>query len=153
MFEMMPWKKHEGKEITGFRNELDNPFSRFFDLDFPSSREWFSDASWSPKVDVADGKKRIIVKAELPGVDINDIDVSLDGRFPTIKGEKKQESEEKEKNYHRMERSYGYFSRSLELPAEVEQDKVEASYKKGVLRIILRKTKSAETKKIEIKTV
>lgn len=151
MFEMMPRKKREGREVARFRNELGNLFSRFFDLDFPSGREWFSDGPWSPKVDVADGKKRITVKAELPGVDIKDIDVSLDGRILTIKGEKKQESEEKEENCHRMERSYGYFSRSLEVPSEVDQDKVDASYKKGILQIVLKKTKSAETKKIEIK--
>ena len=66
--------------------------------------------------------------------------------------EKKQEKEEKEENCHRMERSYGYFNRTIELPAEVDAEKVDASYKKGVLKIELKKTRESETKKIEIKT-
>ena len=68
----------------------------------------------------------------------------------TIKGEKKQEAEQKDENYHRMERSYGYFIRTIELPAEVDPDKVDASYKKGVLKVELKKTRESETKKIEI---
>ena len=152
MFEMMPWRKRGGKEVSQFRHELDSLFSRFFDQDFPILRERFSDAPWSPRVDVAEGKKDITVKAEIPGVDAKDITISLDGRRLTIKGEKKQESEEKEENYHRLERSYGYFSRSLELPADVDQDNVDASYKKGVLNIVLKKLKPAETQKVEIKT-
>jgi HSP20 family protein len=152
MFEMVPRKKPGIRKVSQFRDELDNLFSRFIDLDFPTYREWLSNAPWNPAVDVAEGTKEIIVKAELPGIDAKDIDVSLDGRQLTIKGEKKQESEKAEDNYHRMERSYGFFSRSLELPAEVDQDKVEASYKKGVLKIVLKKIKPSEAKKIEIKT-
>lgn len=91
------------------------------------------------------------MKAELPGVETEDIDVSLDGRMLTIKGEKKHEKEEKKENYHRVERSYGYFNRSIELPAEVDASKVDASFKKGVLKIELNKTKATETKKIQIK--
>ena len=68
------------------------------------------------------------------------------------KGQEKKEKEEKEENYHRMERSYGYFNRTIELPSEVDPEKVDASYKKGVLKIELKKTKESETKKIEIKS-
>jgi HSP20 family protein len=98
MFEMMPWKNREGKVVPQFRNELDNLFNRFFDLDFPTLRERCSDVSWNPRIDVAEGNKDITVKAEIPGVDVKDINISLDGRRLTIKGEKKQESEEKEKH-------------------------------------------------------
>jgi HSP20 family protein len=70
----------------------------------------------------------------------------------TIKGEKKREKEEKDENYHCMERSYGYFNRTIELPADVDPEKVDASYKKGVLKIELKKTKESEIKKIEIKS-
>jgi HSP20 family protein len=152
MFEMMPWRKGGGKELTRFRGELDNLFNRFFDLDWPVGTERIADALWRPRLDLINGDKEITVKVELPGVEAKEIDIALEGRSLTIKGEKKQESETKEDNYQRMERSYGYFSRSLQLPAEVDQDKVDASYKKGVLKIVLRKTKASETKKIEIKT-
>ena len=70
----------------------------------------------------------------------------------TIKGEKKQEKEEKDSNYHRIERSYGYFNRSVDLPVEVDPEKVDASYKRGILKIIMRKSKESETKKIDVKT-
>jgi len=81
-----------------------------------------------------------------------DIDISLNGRVITIKGERKQEQEEKEKNYHRIERRYGSFSRSFELPSDdVDADKVKANYKDGVLELKLPKTKEQFVKKIEVK--
>jgi HSP20 family protein len=151
MFDLMPWKKRDTKEVARFRSEPDNLFDRFFDLDFPSTREFFKEGRWLPSVDISEGKKEITVKAEIPGVDAKDIDIALDGRRLTIKGEKKQEKEEKDENYHRVERSYGYFNRTVELPTEVNADKVDASYEKGILKIVLKKTKEAETKKIEVK--
>ena len=77
-------------------------------------------------------------------------DISIDGRRLNIRGEKKQEQTEKEETYFRVERSYGYFNRTIELPTEVDPDKVDASYKKGILKIKLRKTKSAKTKRIKV---
>lgn len=152
MFDLMPWKKRESKEIVGFRSELDRLFDRFFGPDFLATGEFLQEGGWFPSVDISEGKKEITVKAEIPGAEPKDFDISLDGRRLTIKGEKKQEKEEKEENYHRVERSYGYFNRTVELPAEVEADKVEASYKKGVLKIVMKKSKESESKKIDIKT-
>jgi HSP20 family protein len=152
MFDLMPWRKREGKDLVGFRSELDNLFNRFFDIDFPISREFFKEGQWMPRVDVSEGEKEITVQAEIPGCDAKDINVSLDGRTLTIKGEKKQEKEEKEKNFHRVERSYGSFTRKMNLPAEVDQEDINASYKKGVLKLVFKKTKETEGKKIEIKT-
>ena len=152
MFDLMPWRKREGKDLVGFKNELDNLFNRFFDLDFPISREFFKEGEWVPRVDVSEGKKEITVKAEIPGCNAKDIDVSLEGQILTIKGEKKQEKEEKEENFHRVERSYGSFTRKMNLPAEVDQENIDASYKKGVLKLVFKKTKISEGKKIEIKT-
>ncbi len=103
-----------------------------------------------PTVDVSETAKEIIVNAEIPGVEAKDIDVNLAGDVLTIKGERKREHEEKEENFHRIERSYGSFYRSLRLPSEVDGDKIKASYKKGVLRISLHKSKKATAKKIEI---
>jgi HSP20 family protein len=135
------------------RNEMDkvfDNFSRGFEL------ESFGKAPgmFQPKVNVADGEKEIMVTVEIPGMDEKDIELSLTKDALTIKGEKKEEKEEKGKNYHRMERSYGSFSRTLLLPVEINTDKAEAAYKKGVLTIILPKTEKAvkETKKIPIKS-
>lgn len=152
MFDLTPWGKRELKDLVGIKKELDNLFNRFFDADFPSARELFSKKEWAPRVDVSEGEKEITVKAEIPGCDAKDIHVSIEGRTLTIKGEKKREKEEKEENHHRVERSYGYFSRTLELPVEVDQENVDAKYKKGVLRLVFTKTKEAKGKHIEIKT-
>jgi HSP20 family protein len=106
---------------------------------------------WTPSVDVSETPKEVIVKAELPGMDPKDIDVSVRGDILTLSGERKQETEEKGENFHRVERSYGSFSRSVKLPAEVDSGKVDATYKDGVLRITMPKTKEAATKKIQVK--
>jgi HSP20 family protein len=106
---------------------------------------------WTPSLDVSETKNNIVVKAEAPGVDPKDIDISLMGDVLTIKGEKRQEKEEKDQNYHRVERSYGVFTRSVRLPQEVQSDKIEASYKNGILKITPPKSEEAKKKEIKIK--
>ena len=107
--------------------------------------------SWVPSLDVAETKNEIVVKAEVPGMDPKDIDVSLSDGILTIKGEKKQEKEKKEEDYHLVERSYGSFTRSVQLPAQVRSDKIQASHKNGVLRIVLPKSEEAKKKEVKIK--
>jgi HSP20 family protein len=148
----MPWKKEKENSVTEFRKEFDNLVDRFFGTGLFPMTEGFFEKNWYPTLDVSEGKKEITVKAEIPGVEAKDIDVSINGRMLTIKGEKKQEKEEKDKNYHRIERSYGCFNRSVELPADVDETSVDASYKKGVLKVTLKKARETEFKKIEIKT-
>jgi HSP20 family protein len=138
--------------MVRFKDEMDNLFNRFFDLDFPLSRRLFGDGEWAPRLDVIEGKGEITVKAEIPGCEAKDIDVKLDGRTLTISGEKRQEKEERDENVHRMERSYGSFCRMVELPGEVDPEGIEATYKKGVLKLVMKKTRETEAKKIEIKT-
>jgi HSP20 family protein len=108
---------------------------------------------FSPSVDIKESDKDIKVSAELPGMEEKDIEVSLGRDSLTIKGEKKEEKEDKGKNYYRMERSYGSFTRTIPLPAEVDMDKVKAEFKKGILTVTLPKTARAikETKKIPVK--
>jgi HSP20 family protein len=126
-------------------------YDRFFEPDFlPSTL--FGKGKWGPKLDISEGRKDIIVKAEIPGIEAKDLDISIDGRRLNIRGEKKQEQTEEEETYYRIERSYGYFNRTIELPAEADPDKVDASYKKGILKIKLRKTKSSETRRINVTT-
>ena len=112
----------------------------------------FSEKGWYPNVDVSEGKRDIVVKAEIPGVDKENVDLSLDDRRLTISGEKKHEKEESGEHYHRVESSIGFYKRTIELPADVDETKVDAKYKNGILKIKLRKVKESETKKIEIKT-
>jgi HSP20 family protein len=152
MFDLMPYRKRSGREMVSFRDEMDNLFNRFFDMDFPVSRRLFGDREWAPRVDVIEGKGDITVKAEIPGCEAKDIDVKLDGRTLKISGEKKQEKEEKDENFHRVERSYGSFCRMVELPVEVIHENIDAVYKKGVLKLVFNKARESEVKKIEIQT-
>ncbi len=151
MFNLIPKRKKEDLP-TPFDKRLDSLFDGGFGGNwFDAPARFFEDIAF-PKVDVGESKKEITVNAEIPGVDSKDIDVSIDGRLLTIRGEKKQEKEEKDSNYHRVERSYGSFRRTVSLPADVDEDKVEAKYKKGVLKIKLKKAKGSESKKIEVTT-
>ncbi len=109
------------------------------------------DAEWLPALDVSETKDEIVVKAEVPGMEAKDIDISLSGDVLTIKGQKKQEKKQKDENYHMSERSYGAFFRSVRLPQEVQGDKVAAQYKDGVLKITLPKSEKAKAKEIKIK--
>jgi HSP20 family protein len=102
---------------------------------------YFGDGASAPKIDVSEGKDGLEVTAELPGVEEKDIDVTLSNDVLTIRGEKKSERDEadKDKNWHMVERRYGLFSRSVTLPYQPDPDKVEAKFEKGVLRIRLPK--------------
>ncbi len=148
MFGLIPWR--ERKELDTFRREMDRIFERFLSWS-PFERE-VTVLSWYPSVDVSETPTDVIVKAEIPGVDPKDIEVTLCGDTLTIKGERKKEEEHKDENYHRIERSYGAFTRTISLPAEVDQDKAEAVYKDGILKLTLPKLKAEAAKKVEIKT-
>jgi HSP20 family protein len=143
--DIMEWKPF--KEVTKLRSEMD----RLWDDYFGSGRRAFKPESWVPSVDVSETDDKIMVKAEIPGMDSKDIDISLSGDILIIKGEKKSEREETKENYHLVERSYGTFARSLRLPVGVEADKIEASYKQGVLTVTCPKKEEVKPKPIEIK--
>jgi HSP20 family protein len=103
-----------------------------------------------PSVDIFAEGEDIVVKAELPGMKKEDIEVSMSDNTMTISGEKKQEEKVEKKNYHRVERSYGSFTRSFRLPAEVQMDRAKASYKEGVLEIRVPKSEEAKAKEKKI---
>jgi HSP20 family protein len=105
----------------------------------------------TPVVDVFEEKDDVVVKAEVPGMDKDNIEVTLSDSTLTIKGEKKKEEEIKEDNYYRSERSYGSFVRTLDLPKEVHADKVKATFKNGVLEVRMPKTEEAKAKEIKVK--
>jgi HSP20 family protein len=136
---------------NSFRGEMDRLFDRF---GFPSLRRVFDmEPSWlpassfsfsAPAIDMSEDEKAYKISAELPGIDTKDIDVSLSGDTLVLKGEKRQEKEEKDKNYHFSECSYGLFQRSFQLPLSIYRDKVAADFSKGVLTMTLPKTAEAQ---------
>ena len=151
-WELQTWKPFTElapfKEFERVRRQMDRLWDSFLE---GGLRRRADEEEWLPSLDVAETKNELVVKAEVPGMDPKDIDISLsDGRL-TIKGEKRQEKEEKEADYHLVERSYGSFIRSVQLPREVQGDKISASYKNGILKITLPKSEEAKKKEIKIK--
>ncbi len=136
--------------VKEFEN-LHNNLMRYFD-DFPTFRKTFSD-DFTPRMDIVEKDDTILIKAEVPGVDKKDINISVQDRVLTIEGEKKQESVDENSNYYRAERVYGAFKRQFELPEEVETEKVDAKYENGILTIDLKKKEvvKPETKVIKVK--
>jgi HSP20 family protein len=160
---LMPWKKKENAVVRGgegpsslglFRTEMNrlmdrffaDPWSMFDDDAFPS----FS--GWSPSFDVVDGEKDVTVRAEIPGVDPKDVEVTVSGTLLTISGEKKDAREEKGKQVWRSECSYGSFRRSIALPEGVDAEKVSAEHANGILTVKVAKSKAAEAKRIQVST-
>jgi HSP20 family protein len=117
----------------------------------PQRGDFWEEARWLPAADVAETMNEIVVNLEIPGMDPKEFDVSLKEGTLTIKGEKKQGKVEEEENYHLVERRYGTFTRSIQLPQEVESDKISASYKDGILKVTLPKSEAAKKKEIKIK--
>ena len=165
--DLLPWRKSKEVDVPVRREDpiselhgrLNRLFDNFFD-DFGSdsllpanfAKEW---NTLMPAVEVSESDDAIEVTAELPGMDADSLDVSIDGGYLTIKGEKKDEKDEKKKNYHLTERSYGSFSRTLNIPVDlIDLDKVESKFKNGVLHITLPKTAESKSsrKKIKIST-
>ncbi|WP_455388302.1 Hsp20/alpha crystallin family protein [Petrachloros mirabilis] len=105
----------------------------------------------TPSLDVFEEKDEIVVKADLPGMNKDEIEVTVTENVVTIKGEKKKEEEVKEKDYYRRERSYGSFVRSVELPSEVKSDQIKANFKDGVLEVRMPKTEEAKKKSVSVK--
>jgi len=137
------------RELVRLRRQIDRLFEEPFSLSAPST-SFFE--GWTPTVDVREDKDKYIVKAELPGMKKDEIEVTLDGNMLTIYGERKQEQEKKERASYRSERFFGRFQRTVTLPAELQNDKIEGSYKNGLLTITLPKAESAKPKQIQVKT-
>ena len=133
------------RDMLSLRSDMDRLFSSLFG-GLTEEREGF----WAPIVDIEEDSDNITVKAEIPGMKREDIKVSVQGNRLTITGERKQESETKSKTFHRVERSYGKFSRMITLPADVEADKVKASYRDGILNINLPKPEAIKPKHIDV---
>ncbi len=134
--------------MAAIRREMDRLFDRFFE---PRWDEFEAAGQWWPKLDLSETKDALVVKAELPGVEQNDVHVTLQEQALTIKGEKRSQKEEKDEQFHQIERSYGAFTRTLTLPTGVDAEKVVATFKDGVLTVTLPKTPAAKGTPIPIK--
>ena len=130
------------------RHEMDRLFDRFFE---PRWDEFEAVGEWAPKLDFSETKDAYLVKAEVPGVEQKDISVQIQNQVLTLKGEKHKEKEEKDEKYHRVERSWGAFTRTLALPMGVETEKVSATFKDGLLTIKLPKAPGAKGMTIPVK--
>lgn len=161
--DLVPWRgslaparreEGDGESLYDVRREMNRLFDDFFrgtDLMAPFERG----QSFTPSINVTESDEAIEVTAELPGMDEDDIDLTLSRQGLTIRGEKREEKEDEGKNYYTRERSYGYFRRSIPVSVEaVDQDKVEATFDKGILTITLpkRERAGAVTKRIEVKS-
>jgi len=144
--ELVPWRPFGG--LSSFRNEMDRLWDRF-PGESPFARTFTE--SWLPSVDISETKDNFVVKAELPGLEAKDVNVSISGDILTIKGEKKAEEEEKDEHYHRVERYSGSFQRVFQLSSGIKADKIEANFDKGVLKVTLPKVEEAQKKEIEVK--
>lgn len=140
-------KEEEPFGLVNLRNEIDRLFDNFTS---PWRRLVPAEPVWVPELDVYEDENNIMVSADLPGMKAEDIDISVAGNTLSISGEKKKEEEKKGRNYYRLEKSYGSFSRRIELPSAVDSKKISATYKDGVLEITLPKVEETKPKKVKV---
>ncbi len=159
--DLIPWTKSEsqvpvrrdgdGNSFLDLRSRMNHMFDEFFDRPFGGASNMMGD--FAPSLDVSETDKEISIAVELPGLEPDDIRISLERNTLVISGEKQAEKEENDKRYYWHERSYGSFYRSIPLPEEVNEDKIDATFKNGVLHVNLPKTAEAQkqSKHITIK--
>lgn len=143
MAKILRWEPF--KEIERFRRDMERLFDSFLGGWTPEKYEWY------PPLDVEETDSDIIIRSEIPGMKKEDIKIVTKGNLVTISGEKHHESEQKGKYFHRIERNYGKFERTIELPTEVEVEKAKASYENGVLTITFPKPEWTRVKAKEVK--
>jgi HSP20 family protein len=146
---LIPWRRAAGGWLEQMRHEMDEMFQRFAgEAEFGTGKRLME---WAPRIDVEETDKEIVVKADLPGVDPKDVEVTVRDNALVIRGEKKEEKEEKRKNYHRVERFAGQFFRAIPLPAGADAEKVSATGAKGVVTVTIPKAPGALPKKVPVK--
>lgn len=147
---LVRWRPRFG--LASRPDEFDRLIGRFFDDAF---RSWYvsggEDRAWSPNVDVVEQNGNYELRAELPGLKKQDIEVLFDDGELILRGERKWEDEDKKENYHRVERRYGKFERRFALPEEVKADEVKAEYRDGVLSVVLPKAEAPKPKQIPVR--
>ena len=134
------------RELRGLQDEM----TRLFAGSMPANREESARGSWAPSVDIFEDKEKLIIEAELPGMKQEDFELSVENNVLTLSGERKFEKKTDGENYHRVERSYGSFSRSFTLPQTVSADGAVADFNDGILRVSLPKREETKARRIEI---
>ncbi|MFI5303328.1 MAG: Hsp20/alpha crystallin family protein [Nitrospiria bacterium] len=137
------------KELTTLQERMSKLMEDPF-LKFPLELERGEGVDWVPAVDILEKENSVVLKAELPDMDMKDIDISVEGNTLQIRGTRKREQEENKENYHRIERVYGSFNRYFTIPETIDLDKIDATYEKGVLNITLTKKEVVKPKKIKV---
>lgn len=148
MTTLLPWRR-TSSFVEPLRNEMEDLFSRFFGSTNGSALT----TTWAPSVDVEETDRELLVKADLPGVDAKDIDISVADGMLILKGEKKEAKEETTKNLHRVERFVGQFYRAVPLPTGTDPSKIDATIAKGVITVTIPKKPEAQIKKITVKSM
>ena len=159
---IIPWRQKKPERVgevgeTGIarlREEMHDLFSRFFgDEDRTSPLEaWPGGFGRMPRMDLAESENDVAVTVELPGVDPKEVNIQVTGNVLNVSGERKQEKEEKKRDYHYMERSFGSFHRSVQLPSTVDAEKVDATFRNGVLTVKLAKRADAKPRRITVRS-
>jgi len=146
---LVPWRNRARGGLVDLQDRINRMFDDLFRGFAPMP--WAEERlEWAPALNISESDEAVQVTAELPGVDPKEVDISLTEDVLTIQGEKKAEHEERERDYHRIERSYGSFTRTVRLPAAVDAEKVEATFKDGVLTINMPKREEAKTRKVRV---
>ena len=150
--EVTPWRPFS--ELSRMERDMDRMFGNFFGrrlFDFRWPERVREIGVREPAIEVYEEKDDVVVKAEIPGIKKEELEVNVTDDLLTIKGEKKKEEEVKEKGYYYSERSYGAFERSVQIPRAVHADKARASFKDGILEVRLPKTEEAKRKEVKLK--
>jgi HSP20 family protein len=154
---LIPWR-NKGRDggalapLSDLRHEIDRMFDAFTRDPWGSLSEFGGSKAWFPAIDVAENDREVIVRAEVPGIDPKELDITVTSDRLTLSGEKKETTERKDKDFYQSETRYGSFSRSVDLPSGVDTEHVTAEHTNGVVTIKLKKTAAAATKKIQVKT-
>lgn len=135
------------RELRSLQDEV----NRLFSSSFSRGDNELMRGAWSPNVDIFENKDQIVLEAELPGIKADDVDISIENNILTIHGERKFEKKDEGDNFHRVERSYGSFTRSFTLPPTVSSENARAEFENGILRLTLAKREEAKPRRIEIK--
>ena len=136
------------RELRSLQDEVNRVFSSSFNRGGDNE---LMRGAWSPSVDIYENKDHIVMEAELPGMRPEDVDISIENNVLTLHGERKFEKKDEQDNFHRVERSYGSFTRSFTLPPTVTSENIDASFDNGVLKLTLAKREEAKPRRIEIK--
>ena len=137
------------QDLLSVQQEMNQLFDRIFGRTEPAARP--AGQAWAPPLDIAEHEDAYVVTVELPGVKPEELDVSLENGMLTIQGERRFEGESSGRTWHRVERRYGAFRRSVSLPAQVQADKIEAAFDSGLLRITVPKAEEARPRKIQVR--